>query len=482
MLLFCAALLLRVAVVVWLSPAAGRPSTYEHGAIAENLLAGRGFSVRFLGSEGPTSQQAPWVPFVLAGCYAVFGVGTSAALAAFQGLQCLAGSALVVCVVRSAWNWFPERRGIGWGAGWLAALYPPHVYMTTHVQAATWGAWGAAWLFAVVSERLAQPSLRRATLAGVVMGWLLWIDPILALVGACGLIELFRSSGSTTPEAESPRSAFQPLPALRCVGVAIVSAAAVAAPWIVRNYRVHGELVLIKSTFGYALWQGNNPAGRGTDKIPKPEAAALAAAHDGSLAGRNRALWEARHETLYIDDVLLKPTGYREFAGLSEPERSRLLGTRAWEFIRTRPADYARLCLQRLRYFLLWDETNPKAADPIYRTASITWLAGSLLGLAALGRGRRRLATTVLAFLLTALFHALTITSARFRIPVESFGFLWAAAGFAPAWTNIGRRLGFSGRTRADAGPTTTAAERAPPAGHHWQRKVAARSRTQPPR
>ena len=37
--------------------------------------------------------------------------------------------------------------------------------------------------------------------------------------------------------------------------------------------------------------------------------------HDGTLAGMDRALWEARHETLYIDDVLLKPTGYREFAG-----------------------------------------------------------------------------------------------------------------------------------------------------------------------
>ncbi|MHC5539729.1 hypothetical protein ACYOEI_16040, partial [Singulisphaera rosea] len=29
-------------------------STYEHGEIAANLLAGRGFSTRFLGAEGPT--------------------------------------------------------------------------------------------------------------------------------------------------------------------------------------------------------------------------------------------------------------------------------------------------------------------------------------------------------------------------------------------------------------------------------------------
>ena len=42
-------------------------STFEHGEIAENLLAGRGFSVMFLGADGPTSQQAPLYPFALAG-------------------------------------------------------------------------------------------------------------------------------------------------------------------------------------------------------------------------------------------------------------------------------------------------------------------------------------------------------------------------------------------------------------------------------
>src|SRR5690606_5301365 len=47
--------------------------TYEHGEIAENLLAGRGFTVRFLGGEGPTSQQAPAYPILLAAIYAALG-------------------------------------------------------------------------------------------------------------------------------------------------------------------------------------------------------------------------------------------------------------------------------------------------------------------------------------------------------------------------------------------------------------------------
>ena len=41
-------------------------STYEHGEIAANLLAGRGFAVKFLGVDGPTSQQAPISPLIVA--------------------------------------------------------------------------------------------------------------------------------------------------------------------------------------------------------------------------------------------------------------------------------------------------------------------------------------------------------------------------------------------------------------------------------
>ena len=36
-------------------------STYEHGEIAANLLAGRGFSIRFLGAEGPPRSRRPCI-------------------------------------------------------------------------------------------------------------------------------------------------------------------------------------------------------------------------------------------------------------------------------------------------------------------------------------------------------------------------------------------------------------------------------------
>ena len=55
-------------------------STYEHGEIASNMLAGRGFAIRFLGATGPTSQQVPVYPTIVAVAYAIGGVETPRAL------------------------------------------------------------------------------------------------------------------------------------------------------------------------------------------------------------------------------------------------------------------------------------------------------------------------------------------------------------------------------------------------------------------
>ena len=98
LLLGISALALRLAAVWVLWTDHQESLTFEHGAIAENLLAGRGFSIPFLGGEGPTSQQAPFYPLLLAAAYGCFGVGTHASLLAVQLLPCLAGTALVLAV------------------------------------------------------------------------------------------------------------------------------------------------------------------------------------------------------------------------------------------------------------------------------------------------------------------------------------------------------------------------------------------------
>jgi len=423
LLLGSLALVLRVWVVCTLMTDHTRPLAYEHGRIAENLLAGRGFSIEFLGVEGPTSQQAPFYPLLLTAAWWCFGIATPQAILAVQILQCFAGTALVLAVAWLAWSLIPDRPSIGWVAGLGAAVYPTHLYMVTHLQVALWAALLLTLLLGFAVSSRWRSTWTGAVLSGCLAGALLLVEPILALaLPICAIAVWLAERGP----GGSYRMAFGRLTAMAGIAALIIS------PWMVRNWVVHGEPVFIKSTFGYAFWQGNNPASYGTDKIPKTSVETLRQRHDGTLAGVDRALWEARHETLYIDDVLLKPGGYSRFAGLSEPQRSRLLGRRGWEFVRINPGQYARLCLQRLRYFLLFDETNPKAANRLYRIATVTWLVLAVIGLLVSRSHWRALWPTYAIFLAVTLFHTLVITSVRFRIPIEPMTFVWAAAAVAP--------------------------------------------------
>ena len=422
-----AALVVRWALVGMLWTEETGPVAYEHGAIAENLLAGRGFSIWFLGTEGPTSQQAPFYPFALAGLYALFDKSTAHLL--MQLVQSVVGAGLVGVVFWLARRVLPKLPSAAWTAAIGAAIFPPHIYMVTHLQVAVWAAFGVTLLFALVAEPRVRQQAWGSCWAGLTAGGLLLIDPILALALPWAWLMWLRgvAADQAISRWEVARRAVM-MPAVAWVLV---------MPWLVRNYVVHGEFVFVKSTFGYALWQGNNPLSWGTDKIPKSSSQTLLHQHDGTLAGRNQALWAARHETLYIDDVLLKPGGFQQFAGLTEPQRSRLLEQEAYSFIHDQPQRYAELCLQRLRYFLLFDETNPKTQHPWYRASTIIWFVLSLVGLLAGGPHARRLWPIYGACFTLTLFHSLTIVSARFRIPLEPLTFLWCSLTLGPPLSRL---------------------------------------------
>ena len=385
------ALTLRICLVLAVSRESSRPLAFEHGRIAENLLAGRGFSITFLGTEGPTSQQAPFYPVLLAAAYRAFGVAKPAAILAVQLLQCVVGTGLVLAVVWLAWSLLAEWPVVGWIAGLGAAIYPPHVYMVTHLQVVVWATTLLTLLLVVAVSPRWRATWSGAALIGLLAAALLLVEPILSLSLPIVALVFWLAEGQCSRHTPcAVQNGTRRVPTTLALGrLALMAgvAAVVIAPWIVRNWRVHGEFVFIKSSFGYAFWQGNNPASGAPTRYPRPRPNNALRNHDGTLAGIDQAMWEARHETIYIDDLLLKPGGYRPFLGLSEPQRSRLLGRQAWEFIRGNPAAYGRLCLVRLRYFLLFDETNPKADSRIYRLATVAWLVLAGVGLlATLGR------------------------------------------------------------------------------------------------
>jgi hypothetical protein len=417
------AIAVRVAAVLVLRNHEVARSTYEHGEIAANLLAGRGFSVRFLGADGPTSQQAPVYPSVVAVAYAIGGVGTPRSLLLLELGQSVLGGLLAWGVLRLAREVAPHCPIMATAAGLIAAVHPTLVYAATHVQVAGLGATLLVWALTWGYRTGATGRPRDAAITGALLGVLALTDPILsmAMVGIGWAVWM----GRRGIERGLLRS-------LWLSSWTILIAAVVLSPWLVRNALVHGEFVAIKSTFGYAFWQGNCKLSEGTDKVRRAsiEPILRRGQEASSLSGLNRALWEARHEAGYLDDIALTKDEYRRLGAVSEPERSRILFRRALADLAADPWRYPRLCLRRLRYFVLFDETNPKARVLVYRVSHLGLTLLALVGLLlAAPATRQRLMPTIATAMAITLFHALTIVSARFHIPLEPLMAVWGAAG-----------------------------------------------------
>ena len=493
------AMAIRVAAVFAVGSYKLEHVTYEHGEIARNLVEGRGFVVRWMGAEGPTSQQAPVYPALVAVFYRIFGAETPAALLALQLFQCALGGILTACVVMLARELLPKRQVAGWLGGIGTAVYPTLVYAATQVQVASL----ATTLVVVVILAAAQASrfgsMLHAIVTGTSAGLLVLTDPILGLVVVVAIWVIWKGVRVSTVHAQraSPdnRNCEQPAPiipsslrgtqysvlstrreghadspngqflprfpfaSLQLIAVTLAAFAAVVTPWIVRNYLVHGEFVLVKSTFGYAFWQGNHPRSFGTDKIPLPSSSNDAERPGWGLRALEQSLWRTRMvDTLYIDDAVLPNERIAELGLFSEPERSRQLMAEVAAYIRQHPEHYLRLCLQRLRYFLLFDETNPKSRVWVYRASHLALQAMALAGLWLSRRSWRQLWPTYLVFALVTVFHTLTIVSARFHIPLETIQIVWAGFGAAEVGRMAGRLIGVRSRRSQPEMPMAAAA------------------------
>ena len=220
---------------------------------------------------------------------------------------------------------------------------------------------------------------------------------------------------------------------LRLLVIVAATGLAGILPWLVRGALVHGEFVAIKSTFGYAFWQGNCSLSEGTDKVRRRSADRVleqGRRQDTGLRDWNRTLWKARHEAGYLDDIALSSDDYRLLGSVSEPERSRILFRRALAELQADPDRFRRLCLKRLGYFVFFDETNPKSKVLAYRVPHLALTVFAGLGMVLAGSAlRRRLLPTVVTAAAIAGFHALTIVSARFHLPIEPLLAIWGAAG-----------------------------------------------------
>ena len=166
-----------------------------------------------------------------------------------------------------------------------------------------------------------RPSTARIALAGALIGVSSLVRPNVLLFLPPAAVWLY---ARVTAGASRRRSA--------AAAVTLLAASLLTVlPATLRNYRVSGEWVLISSNGGINLWAGNNPDADGV------RAAIPGIEHLAGISG-----WTCFDYPLVVEGLsheLGRPVGYAE--------ASRIWAGRAWSWMESHPAAFARLTVRR---------------------------------------------------------------------------------------------------------------------------------------
>jgi hypothetical protein len=392
---------------------AANPGAMEHHNLARSLLQGTGFSFNETagyadyGYFGPSSVQSPPYPFFLATLYAIFGVGSAGAYWAGVLVNVLFAGATVpllyLLVRRLGGRDEPGRFHLaGLLACGLFAIWPTQIIAVTQLQviiAITWAFVAVAYLW--------QRSLDTQALAP-------WIA-----YGLIGCLAALAEPVLLPPMALSgvwvllTRQLPWPI-RLRNGAILLACAFVIIGPWTWRNYRVHDAFMPIKSTFWVNVWKGNNgtdPGNSGTDR-PTLTAERL---KEYRQTGRD----DLRQYSLLTD------ADRAALAGMTPVETEEYFGHLAKTWISENPGSYAKVSGKRLLKTLWWDWDHPRGHEGfyVYPISRMVLLLGTLAALPLALRARWRLGYLGLVSGLALLTYTLTVTAARFAMPMEPYQF-----------------------------------------------------------
>lgn len=272
-----AALALRVAALaLYLSVHGGKAETWEYETLAVNLLESRGYTLAWHNADY-RSSIVPIYPLV---CWALHKIG-GPGLGLYYVFHIVTALALLCLIYFLAERWSGRAPAIA--AASLAALEPGLlVYQSYKVDVVGFASLLlllGIYLFTLAREK---SSMTTAAAGGLVLGTGILTRPDLAALGALLVVNA----------AKDKRPARMILPAA-------LAASLVLAPWLARNYAIHGRL-LLTTISAENLWFGNNPNANGTSQADSgksqyeaaPEAFRAAVESAGEL-GQNRLFKDA---------------------------------------------------------------------------------------------------------------------------------------------------------------------------------------------
>lgn len=219
-----------------------RPETWEYDAIARDLLAGRGYTFRFLDTDWQTFGF-PAFPVLLAVLHALSGGPDAYWLIGVALALMSAGVAPLAYAI--ACRLVNERAGFVAAA--FVAVDPPLVLFAARVHELNLDALMATGLLVAVlaQARARPPAARPAVWLGLLTGLATLARPTVAAFGILALVAL---------ALRAPR---------RSLLLAAAIALLIALPWSVRNVLVLGSAGSLAPYNCATIWAGNNPHARG---------------------------------------------------------------------------------------------------------------------------------------------------------------------------------------------------------------------------
>jgi len=417
------------------------PETWENGTIASYIWNGEGFSAAWGGVPEPTSYQAPVYPYLLCAVWRVFGQRPAAYLF-LALLQSLAVCSMIFPIHKLTRHWFGDLPAII--AAWACALSPVFLWFPARMHHTAlvmgfhpWLVLGWVTLTDDWNRPMSEPgnatpqSARRRALFAIGVG---------ALTGFAGLTQpvllpvygLFALLCIITQLVQRrSREAVRVL-------VAGAATLLVLTPWTIRNYRVHGRLILVKNGFGKEFWMGNNPFSNGT-----------------SFADGGEVEITIQHP----------PKAFARRGELSEMELMDALEAEAMEYIRAEPGAF----VDRTAHKILWFWTFPpervarsygRATMFVHSIHNAYWMA--FLALALLAAWTRRIPRQYVVILVmyvvvySVAYGLIHVGQPRYRGEIESIFLPLVGAG--AAWVLERLRPGTSNALAS----TATAKQRSP--------------------
>lgn len=379
------------------------PQLSEYDAIAQRLLAGLGFSYEHLDIVY-YSFNAPLPAWLSAASYWLVG-----SLAAAMVLQIIAGATLAVVTSVIAGRLFG-----GWiaplAAGILVALHPGLVvYSAAKMHSLTWDSLFFTMAVLQLFRLAERPAVGRAVVCGALVGIGAYSRATIVVVLPIGALWLF----VVTPSASRRTAAISAI-------VALLSAAAVIAPWSIRNSLLHHRFVFMLTTDSEVFWRGNNPYATGSSYV------------------------DADH--LVLDALPAEEVRdlHRQPNEIAQAEWFR---TRAMAFVRTQPAAFARLTLRKFFYFWWFSPqigvNYPRRWAQLYMVYYVFVLCMAAVGVRktvqAGGRRMRMLALMGAFMLAISALQSLYYVEGRHRWAVEPLLLALGGGGVAAL---LGRRGG----------------------------------------